>query len=124
VLRIPSRVGPSAIHGLGLFATEPIPAGTVVWRLDPGLDVVLDEGLVADLPVAARAHLDRYAYPDPVRRARVLCVDDARYFNHAVPANCGDSPSEGPDVTVALRDIPAGEELTWDYRESGADGPG
>jgi SET domain-containing protein len=121
VLRVATRIGPSAIHGLGLFAAAPIPAGTVVWTFDAGLDVVLDERLVAELPPGARTHLDRYAYQDPVRRARVLCVDDARFFNHAAPANCGDSPVAGPDVTIALRDIAADEELTWDYAESGGE---
>lgn len=123
MLRIPTRVGPSAIHGLGLFAVDAVPAGTVVWRLDLELDLVLDEIAVAALPPEARAQVDRYAYPDPVRVARVLCADDARFFNHADGANCGDSPTEGPDVTVALRDVAAGEELTWDYRESGSTAP-
>lgn len=123
MLRIPTRVGPSPIHGLGLFAVDAVPAGTVVWRLDPGLDLVLDEVVIAALPPEARAQVDRYAYRDPVRGARVLCADDARFFNHADAANCGDSPSEGPDVTVALRDVAPGEELTWDYRESGSTAP-
>ncbi len=123
MLRIATRVGPSRIHGLGLFAVEAVPRGTVVWRLDPGFDLVLDEAAAAGLPAAARAQLDRYGYHDPVRGARVLCVDDARFFNHAEGANCGDSPAEGPDVTIALRDVAAGDELTWDYRESGSTAP-
>jgi SET domain-containing protein len=123
VLRIPTRIGPSRIHGLGLFAVEAVPVGTVVWRLDPGIDVILDDATVARLPSTARAQLGRYVYIDPVRGARVLCADDARFFNHAAPANCGDSPEEGPDVTVALRDVAAGEELTWDYGESGSAPP-
>ena len=123
MLRIPTRVGPSRIHGLGLFAVDAVPRGTVVWRFDPGLDLVVDEGDTAALPAPARAQLERYAHADPVRGARVLCADDARFFNHADVANCGDSPEEGPDVTVALRDVAAGEELTWDYRESGSTPP-
>jgi SET domain-containing protein len=124
VLRIPTRVGPSRIHGLGLFATEDVPRGTVVWRLDAGFDLEVDEVAAAALPPTARDQLDRYAYADPARGVRILCADDARFFNHADAANCGDSPEEGPDVTVALRDVAAGEELTWDYRESGSSPPG
>lgn len=45
----------------------------------------------------------------------VMCSDDARFFNHASPANCADCPVEGPDVTAAVRDVLAGEELMWDY---------
>lgn len=124
MLRIPTRVGPSRIHGLGLFATEDVPRGTVVWRLDAGFDLEVDEVAAAALPPTARDQLDRYAYTDPVRGVRILCADDARFFNHADAANCGDSSEEGPDVTVALRDVAAGEELTWDYRESGSSPPG
>lgn len=38
MILIPARVAASRIHGLGLFAVEPIPRGTPVWRFVPGFD--------------------------------------------------------------------------------------
>ena len=50
---------------------------------------------------------------DPETEKYILCGDDARFFNHADDPNCDDSKR---DTTLALRDIPEGEELTVNYR--------
>ncbi len=119
MLCVATYLAPSPIHGTGLFAAVPIAAGEEVWRLDVAFDVAVDEVALARLDTVAQLQVQRYAYVDPVRRARILCADDARFFNHADDANCGDAPGGDGSRTVALRDIAAGEELTWDYREQG-----
>jgi SET domain-containing protein len=119
MLLVPTFLAPSAIHGIGLFAAAPIPAGTQVWRLDPAFDRAVDEVALAELPPVAQVLVQRYAYLDPLRRVRILCADDARFFNHADDANCRDEPGSEGLVTVAVRDVADGEELTWDYREQG-----
>src|SRR5262245_52067013 len=35
----PNSPRPSAIHGTGLFAVDPITRGTAIWRLTPGFDL-------------------------------------------------------------------------------------
>lgn len=122
MLLVPTFLAPSAIHGIGLFAGAPIAAGARVWQLDPAFDRPVDEVAFAGLAPAAQLRVQRYAYLDPVRGVRVLCADDARFFNHADDANCRDEPGSEGLVTVAVRDIAEGEELTWDYREQGTDG--
>jgi SET domain-containing protein len=119
MLRVPTYLAPSPIHGIGLFAAAPIAAGTQVWRLDPAFDRAVDEVALADLPTVPQLLVQRYAYLDPVRRVRILCADDARFFNHADDANCRDEPGSDGLVTVTVRDVADGEELTWDYREQG-----
>ena len=42
----------------------------------------------------------------------MLCGDDGRFFNHSSTPSCDDSAD---DITVAVRDIEIGEELTVDY---------
>lgn len=121
MLLVPTFLAPSTIHGIGLFAAEPVVAGTRVWRLDPAFDLTVDEVALAALAPVAQLVVQRYAYLDPDRKVRVLCADDARFFNHADDANCRDDPGSGGLVTVAVRDIAEGEELTWDYREQGLD---
>ncbi|HMX58380.1 MAG TPA: S-adenosylmethionine decarboxylase [Leptospiraceae bacterium] len=44
--------------------------------------------------------------------ANLDSVDDAEYFNHSCEPNCG---FRGQAALVAMRDIRAGEELTFDY---------
>lgn len=110
----------SAIEGIGVFAREPIPAGTVVWQLDPRYDRLIPvEQWEAETGVL-KDYLDRYSYPhraDP--RFIVFEGDDARYMNHSDRPNCDVS---GGDRTLAMRDIEAGEELTCDYNHFFDDG--
>ena len=120
MLLVPTYLAASRIHGIGLFAAEPLNAGTPVWRLDEPFDQVVDETALARLDTFAQLQVRRYAYLDPLRRVRILCGDDARFFNHADDANCRDDLASGGTVTVTVRDVAEGEELTWDYNEQGA----
>jgi hypothetical protein len=96
--------------GWGIFATKPIPRGTITWALD-ALDQKITPAEAAALPPYARELLHKYSYVDSSGR-QILCWDHARFFNHSCSANC---LSVGYDFELAVRDIPAGEELTDDY---------
>ena len=117
MLLVPVRADRSPIHGLGLFAREPIAAGTPVWRFLPGFDRVFEASEFAALPEPARRHLQHYGWLDAARQAWVLDGDLAIFMNHAATPNTGAPRATGPAAeTVALRSIAAGEELTCDYR--------
>jgi uncharacterized protein len=98
------------VVGIGVFATAPIPRGTITWALDP-LDQVLPESRLASLGPRWEGWLDHHTYHDPQGR-RVLCWDAARSMNHSCRPTCG-----GSDLgfEVALVDIAPGEQLTNDY---------
>jgi hypothetical protein len=113
----------SAIHGIGLFAAERIPAGTVVWRRSPEVDILLDRAELERLHPAARAQIEKYTYLDRMLGKLVLCGDDARFFNHSDAPNCQDFPDASGGTTVAARDIERGEELTCDYASFDASHP-
>jgi SET domain-containing protein len=115
MLLVKTYLDRSAIHGIGLFASEPIAAGTVIWRMSPTIDVQLAPPDIEALSRPARAQIEKYIYLDKVLRTYVLCGDDARFFNHSESPNCRDLPDERGGTTVAARDIAAGEELTCDY---------
>jgi SET domain-containing protein len=115
MLLVKTFLDKSPIHGIGLFAAERIPRGTVIWRLTPTIDLLLTTGELEALPPASRWQIQKYTYLDPVLGRYVLCGDDARFFNHADAPNCHDHPDARGGYTVAARDIAAGEELTSDY---------
>jgi uncharacterized protein len=96
--------------GLGVFATRPIPRGTIVWVLDE-LDQRFQPERMRALPAVYTQLLDRYGYLN-ARGEWVLCWDLARWVNHACDANV---LSSGWEVDIAIRDIAAGEEITNDY---------
>ena len=116
MLLVRTRLDKSPIHGIGLFADQFIPQGTVIWEYYPLIDIKLTQEQIAALPEPCQEQLRRYTYRDKHSRLYVLCGDDARFFNHSETPNCLDifNAEEG-DLTVAIRDIYPGEELTCDY---------
>ena len=121
---IETRVAPSDIHGLGLFAAHAVPRGTPVWKFQPGFDRAFAPAEFAALPPLAQAHTRWFAYLDAADGRRVLNGDHACFINHSPTPNTGAPPdAQQPVVTVALRDIAAGEEITCDYFAFDADAP-
>ena len=118
MLMVKTRVGPSVIAGLGLFADEDIPKGTVTWRFMNGYDRLFTKAQIEALPEPARSNLRDHAYLDAASGSFVLCADNARFMNHADAPNTAGVHEAGAieGYDVALRHIPAGEELTCDYR--------
>ena len=96
--------------GVGLYASRPIPRGTLTWVLDP-LDRVLSPRAVAELPPAYGPLVEKYSFRDAAGNF-ILCWDHARYVNHSCDPNCAGT-RHGFDV--ALRDIAVGEQLSNDY---------
>lgn len=120
MLLVKTTLGLSAIHGIGLFAAEPIPKDTVIWRFLPPFDFEFDveDSDVAILPTFALETLLKYSYQNKTTKMFVLCGDDARFMNHSETPNslhAASSDLEGLDV--AARDIAIGEEITCDYKE-------
>jgi SET domain-containing protein len=109
VLTVKTTIGPSAIHGIGLFAAEPIARGAMVWRFSHGFDQVFLHSVVERYGGNIQLAVERYAYVQG--DVFILCADDARFFNHSDEPNC----SAGEE-SKALRDIQIGEELTEDYK--------
>jgi|SRR5712664_2224225 len=118
MLLIRSKTRVSEIHGIGLFADEFIPKGTITWRFLEGFDQRLPRSILNELSAPAREQFLKYSYFDSDKMLYELCSDDARFFNHSDEPNTG---SISNDTDVALRDIQQGEELTCDYRTFDAD---
>jgi uncharacterized protein len=113
------EVGRSPISGHGLFATAPIPSGTVVSRLGGRL---VSTAALRDLFTAA-ARDPGHPYIDTITAGAdlhlVLPPRRANgYGNHSCDPNLW---WVGPYELGARRDIAAGDELTNDYATSTAE---
>lgn len=114
------RTDRSSIHGSGVYALVPIPEGTRVIEY-------LGERITK--AVALRRERERL---DRQRRGDDGCVyifelnkrhdldgrtkgNVARLINHSCAPNCRSETIRGHIWIIAQRDIPAGEELTFDY---------
>lgn len=122
MILVKSRVGPSGIHGNGLFAVKPIARGTPIWRFFAGFDHDFPPETWNALPEPARHHVRWFCFVSRANLHLILSGDHACFINHSPTPNTGAPPNATPPVTtVALRDIAAGEEITCDYRAYDAD---
>jgi SET domain-containing protein len=122
MLLIRTRVAPSGIHGMGLFAVEPVAKGTPVWRFEPRFDHDFSPEQFAELPMLAREHTRWFCFVSKVDGHVILSGDHACFINHSPTPNTG-APADAKTspTTVALRDIAAGEEILCDYWSYDAD---
>ena len=112
------RLGVSGIHGIGVFAIRPIPAGTDVFPGDDAPIVWVDRAAVEAAGPAERRLYDDFGIRDG---DRVGCPSS---FNLLTPGWHLNRPRRGEAANVAAtpdfrmlacRDIAEGEELTVDY---------
>ncbi len=96
--------------GFGLYAIEPIPQGELL-AMWGGQVVTTDQ--LGELPVERQTHgiqIQEDLYLVPVTHGEL-----ADYFNHSCDPNSG---LDTPISMVAMRDIPTGEEVCFDYAMS------
>jgi hypothetical protein len=119
MLLVKTYVSVSDIAGVGLFAGEDLPKGTLVWRENPAIDISFKSFNSLHLSTESRKQLEAFTYFDANREVYILCGDNARFMNHSEEPNCDEFEDDGfgIPVTQANRDIKAGEELTIDYRQ-------
>jgi SET domain-containing protein len=112
MLLIRTRVGPSPIHGSGVFACETVLPGTAVWQFEPAFDRVIAEAELPKTPSAFREYIDMYAYYSADLGGRLLLpCDHAKFLNHSAHPNTRTLPF----MSVASRLIETGDEITCDY---------
>ena len=119
MLLVKTKIGPSKIHGIGLFADQFIAKGTLVQKFMPGFDSIIPESEIQKLSEPAREQFLKYAYKNKDGQY-ILCFDDTRFLNHSDNPNLiSNNPTE--EIDVAAQDIQKGEELTVNYKEFDAD---
>lgn len=104
--------------GYGVFATQFIPKGTIVWALDD-LDQIIESEAVEKLDALRKPPILKYSYRNQ-HGQYVLCWDIGKYVNHSFHATC---VGTAYDLELAARDIYPGEELTDDYGTLNLDVP-
>ncbi len=97
-----------AIHGSGLFTTQLIRKGTLIWELDEPtytwkeIETWSQERFRDFRWYGFQCGVDRYSLPEGI----------SREMNHSCDPNTW---SKGSDSVIARRDILVGEEITYDY---------
>ena len=113
MLLVRTTIGPSSLHGIGLFAAQSIKKGTPIWEFTKGFDAGISGKSIRELISPMKEIMMKYAYKVPGTDTFVLPADDARFMNHSNHPAVHVSQDDSPDV--AARDIASHEELTVDY---------
>jgi SET domain-containing protein len=111
---IPTLTGPSAIHGLGVFAARDISKDEIVWVFDAAVDIIIPDAEFERLSGKLKEFFEFYCYDDKILAPSgcIYCSDNGKFVNHSLDPNV---IAIGHKQT-ALRDIKSGEEITCDYR--------
>jgi SET domain-containing protein len=120
MLVVKTKIGQSKVEGIGLFADQFIPKGTVTWKFDPRFDIYFDPKEVERMSELQKNLIIHFAYLSKKSGKYVYSIDNTKFTNHSTSPNIAedDKLSEGDAeiCTVAIRDIQIGEEMTIDYR--------
>lgn len=119
MLTVKASAKPSKIEGIGLFADEKIPKGTVTWRFNPHFDIIFYPKKVKQMSAKHRWLINRYAFLSAATKKYVYSIDDSRFTNHSSVKNNIDiiqTNGELEVLGVANRDIEKGEEMLINYR--------
>lgn len=119
MLLVKTKIAPSKIHGIGLFADQFIKKGDPIWRFTLNLDIKITEEELMNLPKLAQECFMHYCYHSVVDNTYVLPFDDARFFNHSKNSNTTsvDIQEDPEGLEIASRDIEEGEELLCNCTE-------
>ena len=115
MMLVPTYVALSDVEGVGVFTSEPIKKGTLIWRYEPDFDRLVPASWLSEQSETMQDFLTKYAYPAHDRPDMlVIEIDNGRFMNHTLEPNTDFTKViEG----YAVRDIKAGEELLCNYNE-------
>ncbi|OGH83858.1 MAG: hypothetical protein A2301_00300 [Candidatus Magasanikbacteria bacterium RIFOXYB2_FULL_40_13] len=117
MLYVKTKIGPSEIEGIGLFADEFIPKDTIIWKFTPGFDLKFTADEIKKLPEKVQAYIGKYAWLSKKSGKYCFSSDNGKYFNHSNTPNSLSAyyDDEEEVVTKAIRDINPGDEITDNY---------
>lgn len=99
----------SSLHGAGVYTTAPIKKGQhVLEYTGPRLTSKACEGMYADTEVT-------YLFAMDDGNTIIDGFGIAAFVNHTCAPNCETDQLDNRIWIIAIRDIQAGEELTYDY---------
>lgn len=114
---VSTRLAPSKIQGIGVFAIKRIRKGAVIFPEDYPPLVWVNKRRISKLPKRVKKLYEDFGV---LKNGRFGCPSSfdlltvAWYINHSKNPNVSCNPADNYNL-IALRDIKVGEELTVDY---------
>jgi SET domain-containing protein len=112
MLKVKTRLQQTKNRGIGLFADQFIPIGTIIWQYDSRIDFYIPITNDFNYSQIEKDFFEKYC---PHQNGNYLvCVDNARFMNHSDSPNTIDIKG---DKTIARFDIQKGEEIVCNYKD-------
>lgn len=111
MMLVKTKIQQSLIHGIGLFADEFIPKGTIIWKYEEGFDLSMSDGKKLSLPKLTQEFIEFFYYYKNGFGWTIL-GDNSRFMNHSENPN---TDSKEFFTTIANKDIQVGEEIFENY---------
>ena len=102
-------------HGIGFFADQDIPKGSVVYTASPLLDVDITQEQFDSLSNEEKREIEWWGFFDKPSQKWHVDFDVSKFINHSYYATTTQDSGHEEAYLVATRDIKAGEELTQNY---------
>jgi hypothetical protein len=114
MLMVETELGPSPIHGIGVFLLEDVRKDQLIWRFDSRIDRVFADSELREMPEQLRDFMAVYSTYQEQSGLWVLCGDNGRHLNHSDdPNTISMGVAFGDDI--AAGNLPAGTEITTNY---------
>lgn len=117
MLHIKYKLEKSPHHGIGMFAGQDIPKGTLIYTPSPLLDVNLTQEQFDSLDEKEKQEFKWWGFFDEPSQKWHVDFDVTHFINHSYDANITQDPAYAEAHLVASKDIKEGEELTQNYLE-------
>lgn len=119
MFKIKYRLGSSNIHGIGVFADQDIPKGSVIWEWDREMDEEISQEDFDKMSNKKKEKILHFGYKSKNTGRFYYSESDVHFINHSDDGNSTENinPENGAGVMIAKKDIKEGEEITQDYRE-------
>lgn len=117
MIHIKHKVGISNLHGLGLFTSEDIPRGGLIYTASPKLDLNLSIEDFESLNQKEKDEIMYWGFKIESQGVWHVDFDMSKFINHSQDSNVTQDFSKEDACLIAKCDIKAGEELTQNYLE-------
>ncbi|MGE5392658.1 MAG: SET domain-containing protein [Candidatus Saccharibacteria bacterium] len=117
MIHIKYKLDRSELHGIGLFADEPLPKGALIYTESPVLDVNITGKQFEALSDKEQREIRWWGFKVPGEDLWHVDFDVSRFINHSYAPTVTQDKDHKEAYLIATRDLEPGEELTQNYLE-------
>ena len=114
MITVATEVKPSLIGGLGLFSSQFIPKGSLVWKNYTDSELIISQETFNSYSEYMKNVFKTHGYLDKKTQEWKLPLDNSRFFNHSSTPN---TFQDDEGNSIALYDINPNEEVTVNYSD-------